>query len=609
MAECTSERRNRLRRPLSPNGADTPLHTSRAGAAVAALVLLAPGVFAAGRATANAPANATASATAKVTAVRFWSLGDLTRISVEVSSDFKYHSERLSDPDRLFFDIRGAKPAMSQKRMDVVPVGDMLLKQIRVAETQPGVTRVVLDLEAHTPPVTFTASQLSNPDRLVIEVRLKDKPSPPEAGSVSGAKAITGASTDAALSELATDVSSVQPLDLSTSAGATSVPATSAGEAVMAKPALRAYIPPAPAPRSSLPILRMTASEAPDLSLVASVKVSLPAPRVVIAPPKADPSNAAAPLPSDPAPLPSFASLNMKPAPAARSSVAPSITSTNASISPSASVAPASASSAPASLASAGPERDAVAAKTGSAAVPSLTRVLGLKLGRVVIDAGHGGHDAGTHGVSGLLEKDVVLDVSLRLGALLQDRLGSEVIYTRNDDTYVPLEERTRIANDHKADLFLSIHANSSPFKSVGGVETYYLNFTTTKSSLDLAAKENAGSQSSIFDLKDVLAKIAMKDKIDESREFASSIQTSLFAVSAKNNAAVKNRGIKKAPFVVLIGASMPSVLAEIGFLTNSADEALLRKPEQRQKIAEALYKGVAAYAESLSHFQVAKRD
>ena len=115
----------------------------------------------------------------------------------------------------------------------------------------------------------------------------------------------------------------------------------------------------------------------------------------------------------------------------------------------------------------------------------------------------------------------MVLDVALRLGALLQDRLGSEVVYTRTDDTYIPLEERTRIANDHKADLFLSIHANSSPFKTAGGVETYYLNFTTTKTSLELAAKENAGSQSSIFDLKDVLAKIAMKDKIDESREFA----------------------------------------------------------------------------------------
>jgi N-acetylmuramoyl-L-alanine amidase len=142
-------------------------------------------------------------------------------------------------------------------------------------------------------------------------------------------------------------------------------------------------------------------------------------------------------------------------------------------------------------------------------------------------------------------------------------------------------------------------------------VETYYLNFTTTnsKAALELAAKENASSQSTIFDLKEVLAKIAMKDKIDESREFASAIQTSLFAYSSKNNAAAKNRGIKKAPFVVLIGATMPSVLAEIGFLTNSTDEAILKKPEQRQKIAEALYKGVASYADSLSHFQVAKRD
>ena len=143
----------------------------------------------------------------------------------------------------------------------------------------------------------------------------------------------------------------------------------------------------------------------------------------------------------------------------------------------------------------------------------------------------------------------------------------------------------------------------------MAGVETYYLNFTTSKAALDLAAKENASSQSSIFDLKDVLAKIAMKDKIDESREFATSVQNSLFALSSKNNAAAKNRGIKKAPFVVLIGASMPSVLAEIGFLTNATDEALLKKPEQRQKIAEALYKGVAAYADTLSHFQVAKRE
>jgi N-acetylmuramoyl-L-alanine amidase len=199
--------------------------------------------------------------------------------------------------------------------------------------------------------------------------------------------------------------------------------------------------------------------------------------------------------------------------------------------------------------------------------------------------------------------------VAQRLGTLIQDRLGAEVVYTRSDDTYIPLEERTHIANDHRADLFLSIHANSSPYPTVGGVETYYLNFTTVKTALDLAAKENASAQSSVFDLKDMLAKIAMKEKVDESREFATSVQTSLFALSSKNNAAAKNRGIKKAPFVVLIGASMPSVLAEIGFLTNASDEALLKKPEHRQKIAEALYKGVSSYATSLSHFQVAKRE
>jgi N-acetylmuramoyl-L-alanine amidase len=239
----------------------------------------------------------------------------------------------------------------------------------------------------------------------------------------------------------------------------------------------------------------------------------------------------------------------------------------------------------------------------------SLTRILGLKLGRVVLDPGHGGHDVGTHGPSGLTEKEVVLDVSRRLGALIEERLGSEVIYTREDDTFIPLEERTAIANEHKADLFLSIHANSSPFRSAAGVETYILNFTTSKTALDVAARENASSQRTVFDLKEALAKIALKDKIDESRDFALRLQNSLWNISAKTNTAAQNRGVKKAPFVVLIGAQMPSVLAEIGFLTNAGDEALLRKPEQRQKIAEALYKGIASYADSLSHFQVAKRE
>jgi N-acetylmuramoyl-L-alanine amidase len=247
------------------------------------------------------------------------------------------------------------------------------------------------------------------------------------------------------------------------------------------------------------------------------------------------------------------------------------------------------------------------AAKRNESGDRSLTRALGLKLGTIVLDAGHGGQDVGTRGPSGYFEKDLVLDVTLRLGALLAQRLGSEVVYTRDDDTFIPLEQRTRIANEHKADLFLSIHANSSPVRSVSGVESYYLNFTTSRTALDLAARENAGSGHTIFDLKDLIGKIALKDKVEESHDFATHIQNSLFSISAKSNAAAQNRGLKRAPFVVLIGASMPSVLAEIGFLTNPADEAMLRTEEHRQKIAEALYKGVASYIETLSHFQVAQ--
>jgi N-acetylmuramoyl-L-alanine amidase len=234
--------------------------------------------------------------------------------------------------------------------------------------------------------------------------------------------------------------------------------------------------------------------------------------------------------------------------------------------------------------------------------------VLGLKLGRVVIDPGHGGHDVGTEGVTGLYEKDLVLDVAQRLGALIQRRLGSEVIYTRSDDTFIPLQERTAIANQHKADLFLSIHANSSPESTASGVESYYLNFTTNKSALDVAARENAGSDKSIYDLKDLVQQIALKDKVEESREFAAKVQTSMMVLASRTNSRAKDRGVRKAPFVVLIGAQMPSVLVEIGFLSNSKDERMMKKPEYRQKIAESLFKGVSEYANGLSHFQVAER-
>jgi N-acetylmuramoyl-L-alanine amidase len=435
----------------------------------------------------------------KVTSVRFWSLGDMTRIAVEVSSDFTFKSERLSAPERLFFDIRGAKPEMVRKGVHVIPVGDALLTQIRVAETQPDVTRVVLDLAQAA---TVTTSQLSNPNRLMIELRLKERPTPSSAPSVTGGKDLT-------------------------------VPAPSIAPPSMAPPSLA---PPGSAP----PALAVAAKPTP------APVASIPATPVIAPPAETPPAKVSTP------------------APASREDNTPVAT----------------------------------AARRGDR---SLTRALGLKLGRVVLDAGHGGNDVGTHGPSGYLEKDLTLDVTQRLGALLEDRLGSDVVYTRSDDTYVGLEERTHIANDRQADLFLSIHANSSPYRSAAGVETYILNFTTSKTALELAARENATSQRSIHELHELVEKIALKDKVEESTQFALKLQTSLSAISTRSNDAAKNRGVKKAPFVVLIGAAMPSVLAEIGFLTNSTDEALLRKPEHRQKIAEALYKGIEAYVETLS--------
>jgi N-acetylmuramoyl-L-alanine amidase len=239
----------------------------------------------------------------------------------------------------------------------------------------------------------------------------------------------------------------------------------------------------------------------------------------------------------------------------------------------------------------------------------SLTRALGLKIGRIVIDAGHGGHDTGTIGPHGLMEKDLCLDVALRLGSEIEEKLpGAEVIYTRKDDTFIPLEERTAIANEAKADLFISIHANSSHDPAARGIETYYLNFATSAESMEVASRENANSQESLHDLQDLIQKIARNEKIEESKEFANDIQDNLTERLQLVSRAEKNRGVKKAPFVVLIGANMPSVLSEISFVSNPGDEKLLRKPDQRQRIADGLYRGVVTYLDSLNSITVNKQ-
>jgi N-acetylmuramoyl-L-alanine amidase len=238
----------------------------------------------------------------------------------------------------------------------------------------------------------------------------------------------------------------------------------------------------------------------------------------------------------------------------------------------------------------------------------SLTRALGLKISRIVIDPGHGGHDTGTIGPHGLMEKDLCLDVALRLGKLIEQKLPSaEVVYTRTEDTFVALEDRTAIANQAKADLFISIHANSSHDHDARGIETYYLNFATSAESMEVATRENALSQSSLHDLQDIIKKIARNEKIEESKELATDIQDSLTHRLQLVSQEERNRGVKKAPFIVLIGANMPSVLSEISFISNPSDERLLRKTDQRQRVADGLYRGIATYLDSLNSLSLNK--
>ncbi|MFI5096920.1 MAG: N-acetylmuramoyl-L-alanine amidase [Candidatus Acidiferrales bacterium] len=239
----------------------------------------------------------------------------------------------------------------------------------------------------------------------------------------------------------------------------------------------------------------------------------------------------------------------------------------------------------------------------------SLTRELGLKINRIAIDPGHGGYDTGTKGPRGLLEKDLCLDVALRLGQLIKkNRADTEVMYTRKDDRHVPLEERTAIANDANADLFISIHANSSESRETRGVETYYLSLAGSPESRELATRENALAESSLHDLPDLVKKITRNEKIAESKLLAADIQNMLAQGLQRVSRRETNRGVKQAPFIVLTGANMPAVLSEISFVSNASDEKLLQESEQRQRVAEGLYQGIAAYLENLYGLQHTKR-
>ncbi len=247
------------------------------------------------------------------------------------------------------------------------------------------------------------------------------------------------------------------------------------------------------------------------------------------------------------------------------------------------------------------PEPKPAGAPGGAAANgTSLARQLGLGVRSVVIDPGHGGPRPGTVGRSGLKEKEINLAVALALRKMLREEGGIDAVLTRESDVDVGLEDRTVIANQRRADLFVSIHTNAHRDRKRGGVETFYLNVSPDPSVIELAAAENATSTKNIGEMKTILQKIVQNSKIQESRELAEKIQRNLVRSLAKDLPDIRSLGVKGGPFWVLIGGEMPSVLVEISHLSNAREEAKLKTPKYRELAARGIYDGIMEYVRSL---------
>jgi len=514
---------------------------------------------------------------AKLTAIRHWSTGDYTRVAIDLEQEVKYQAGRVPHPDRIFFDLYGTKLS-SDLVGKSFEVDSGFLHKIRVAQYKLNMARVVLDVDDVA---EYSAFLLPNPYRLIIDIHGKVPPNKLAGNKEPTQRAQTSPqnqppaesrpSTNDAGSNQDVTVTTIKPESRQTAPKSNGNAASAIQNAEANSGPLKGH------GKDKDKDKERVVSETP----AEIAKVVTPN-KVVVDDTGMDNSDKSS---GEPTSGPTF------------ESIAPKESSRNkkktVEITPRSTVATAT-------------TRTAEPTASGER---SLIRALGLKIGKIVVDAGHGGHDTGTIGPNGLQEKDLVLDVALKLGKLLEDKLGAEVVYTRDDDTFIPLETRTAIANKEQADLFISIHANSSDDPTARGVETYYLNFTSRADALEVAARENAVSEQSIHELQDLVKKIALKEKIGESREFASDVQRSLYAGLSSKSPNLRNRGVKKAPFVVLIGANMPSILAEISFVSNPDDARKLKTGDYRQRIADSLYKGVARYVSSLSGVRVASKN
>lgn len=425
--------------------------------------------------------------------------------------------------------------------------------------TLPHADRLTLEFDRET---YFHSERLAGPDRAFLDVRLTEVP----------------ATVRATLEQMA--ASRVTAVRVGVQSGQTARIVVEFGGGTPTMQVFTLYQPyrividvlgPAPAGVAT----RATATPPP-----ATPSASTSAPAATVAAPAAPPSAAAAP----PVVAKPAASTPAAPQQAPKLQ-APVPTPTPTTQVPPAPVSPTLAAVAPASTTSRGDY--------------TLARQLGLGVSRIVIDAGHGGHDPGARG-HGVVESALVLDIALRVEALLKKQPGMDVVLTRRTDVFIPLEERTAIANREGADLFLSIHANASTRAAARGVETYFLNFATNPEAEAVAARENATSGKSMGRLPELVQQITLNTKVKESRELAQIVQTNMIRTMRAQNKGVLDLGVKQAPFVVLIGAQMPSVLAEISFVTNKTEAGLLKNNAYKQRIAQALADAVLKYQASL---------
>jgi len=501
-------------------------------------------------------------------------LPDMVRVTLEFDGVVEYRKEELAGPARLYFDFKNTQSTPSLQDA-AFAYEDDTVRHIRVGRPKADMTRLVIDLKGVARYNVFT---LHNPYRLTIDLERENPTSimtsakRPAATTASASAPPPSAPPPAISSPMVTPVALKPVATLATSvpSATSSAPAIKDPTATAAKPRdLPKREPPRPLPHplhsQPTPGTKFTGTPVPlpQQPLLPGRRLTFPARPLT---PFTTPTMAVAALLQ---PKETRASRRAAAAPIPRREVAPKLMP------------------------------PPVAPPTNTDGNFSLARQLGMGVARIVIDPGHGGHDPGSLG-SRVTEAEVVLDVALRLEKLLQKEAGFEVIMTRRTDVFIPLEERPAIANRQQADLFLSIHANSSRNREAHGVETYFLNFASNPEAEAVAARENAGAKHTMNHMPEIVRAIAMNNKLDESRDFASMVQETMVDRLRPHNNGMKDRGVKQAPLVVLIGAGMPSVLAEIAFVSNSEEGGLVKTGNYRQKIAEALFEAVLKYQRTL---------